>query len=277
MDLGTEPLLSAAEETGLARAIEAGVLAAAALACRRRPGGANETELGLLVELGEQARQRFVRANLRLVAMVAHAVADRSGLAEGELFQEGCLGLLAAVQRFDHARGYKFSTYALSWIRAYVLAAASNAFGALNLPPSRADQLRALHGAESELTQQLGRVPTPAELATALGRSAQWVSSAASYVAPQPLETADVDGLASETVESVVLASYRPGRELLAHLGGLDRQVLEVRLGFDDGRPHSYAETARHLQVSVTRVRRAEARALDRLRAVCPMHARAHL
>jgi len=277
MELGTEPLLTAEEETGLARAIEAGLLAQEALHSRRRPAGATETELGLLVQLGERARQRFVRANLRLVAMVAHQVADRSGLAEGELFQEGCLGLLAAVQRFDHLRGYKFSTYALCWIRAYVGAAASNAFGALNVPASRAEQLRAMHGAESELLQRLGRIPSAGELAAALGRSAQWVSAAAAYVAPQPLETADLDRLAVDPIDVAVLDYSRPGRELLGHVRGLDRQVLEVRLGFHDGRPHSYAETARRLEVSVTRVRRAEARALERLRAVCPVHARVHL
>jgi len=137
MNLGTEPLLSATEEVDLATAIEAGVLAAEALQTGRSPAGATPVELALLVDLGEQARQRFLRANLRLVAMVARQVARRSGQPEGELFQEGCLGLLAAVRRFDHRRGHRFSTYAVNWIRAYAGAAASNAFGALNLPASR--------------------------------------------------------------------------------------------------------------------------------------------
>lgn len=277
MDLGTEPLLSPAEEAVLAHSIEAGVLAADALAGGHRPVGASRDELAILVEWGEQARQRFLRANLRLVAMVARQVSIRSGQPEGELFQEGCLGLIVAVHRFDHVRGLRFSTYALSWIRAYVGAAASSAFGALNLPTSRAEELRGLHGLEGELSQVLGRAPSTAELARALGRSEQWVVAAASYVAPQSLEVVDLDRLADDSVEGAVLAAQRPGRELLAQLGDLDRQVLEVRFGFRDGLPHTYAETARWLAVSVDRVRRAEQRALEQLRAVCPVHARVHL
>lgn len=186
--------------------------------------------------------------------------------------------MITAVHRFDHRRGRRFSTYALSWIRAYVGAAASSAFGALNVPTSRAEQLRGVRGVESELAQLFGRAPSTAELATALGRSEQWVASAVSYEAPQPLEDVDADRLTGvDPVEVAVLEAHRPGRELLAHLHGLDREVLEVRLGFCDGLAHSYAETARRLAISVDRVRRVEQRALERLRAVCPVHARAHL
>ncbi|MFP5282354.1 MAG: sigma factor [Actinomycetes bacterium] len=277
MDLGDEPLLTATEETALAQAIEAGVLAEEALGDRRRRAGASPTELRLLADLGEQARQRFVRANLRLVAAVARPAAVRTGLAESDVFQEGCLGLLAAVARFDHRRGYRFSTYALCWIRAYVGAATSSAFGALNVPTSRADALHGLRGVETELTQVLGRSPTVPELAAALGRTERWVATATAYTPPQALEDGNANQLGVNVVEVAVLEAARPGRELLAHLAGLDRQVIEMRLGFAGDRPYTYAETARRLAISVNRVRRVEERALEQLRAVCPVGARIHL
>ena len=130
-ELGTEPLLTPADEARLARQIEAGVLARAArLGSETALSGlATTQELALIEEQGTQAQHRYVRANLRLVAMVARQFAVRGPLTDSDLFQEGCLGLLTAVQRFDHARGFRFSTYALFWIRAYVGAAAAPAAG----------------------------------------------------------------------------------------------------------------------------------------------------
>ncbi len=137
---------------------------------------ATDEELRLLEDQGALARQRFIRANLRLVGMVSRQFAARCQLPDAELFQEGCIGLITAVERFDHARGYRFSTYALFWIRAFVGAAAAKHLGAMNLPTSRAEQLRAAHGLEAELTQSLGRAPTLRELADALGRSEDWTA-----------------------------------------------------------------------------------------------------
>lgn len=156
-----EPLLTAEEVPLLARAIEAGVLATEA----RRSGGfgdATEEELLAIEEQGRRAWHRFVRANLRLVALVAGQTAARSRLPEPDLFQEGCLGLMAALQRYDHTRGTSFSTYALFWIRSAVGAVSAGHLGALNLPTSRAEQLRAARGVEAGLAQELGRAPTTA-------------------------------------------------------------------------------------------------------------------
>src|SRR5206468_4265108 len=131
------PLLSADEEISLARQMEAGVLAGEV----RRAGGshldATEGELEELEELGVRARQRYIRANLKLVAKAARLAAARSRLPESDLFQEGCLGLICAVERFDWRRGYRFSTYASYWIRAYLSAATASGLGALNVPVSR--------------------------------------------------------------------------------------------------------------------------------------------
>jgi RNA polymerase primary sigma factor len=279
-DLGSEPLLTAAEELALARQIEAGVLARAA----RQSGSyerASDVELIMIEQVGEEARQRFIRANLRLVAMVARQAAARSRLPESDLFQEGCIGLIHAVQRFDHDRGFKFATYALFWIRAYVHAATASLLGSLNLPSSRAAQLRAVRGVEVELGQELGRTPDMAELALRLGRTEEWTASLMAHRVPEPIDLLDADELnhlsdIDATVDDV-LDSFRPGAELLLHLPTLDRDVLKLRLGFVGGDVRSYAETARVLCVSVTKVRRAERRGLEVLRAICPQDAAAHL
>src|SRR3954471_10401696 len=272
--LAAEPLLTSAEVTELARAIEAGVLAREA----RVSGGwgdATTEELRALEQLGEQAWQRFVRANLRLVAMVAAQTAARTGLPEADLFQEGCLGLMAAIQRFDHARGHAFTTYALFWIRSAVGAVSARRFGALNLPTSRAEQLRVARGVETELTQRLGRTPDPAEVAASLGRSPAWTAALLAHRPPEPLDSTDVanparDGHSAAEGELDVTG-------LLRHLSVTERSVVELRLGFVDEQPHSLAETARRLQLSVGRVRRLEAQALEVLRGVCPQSAVWHL
>lgn len=273
-------LLTPAEVISLQHQIEAGVLARAARETGSGCPEATETELRLLEELGERARQRFILANLRLARMVARQAAIRSDLSEADLFQQGCLGLITAVARFDHTRGFRFSTYALFWIRAYIGGSAAQHLGALNLPTSRAEQLRAARGLEAELAQRLHRPPTIAEVAEALGKAKSWTAGLLSHAEPQSLElvdSADLDRLQAEEIayETPDLASAL--RELLSQLDELGRRVLELRLGFADGEPRSYAQTARALQISVNRVRRIEARALERLREMCPQQASAHL
>lgn len=272
--LAAEPLLSAADVTALARQIEAGVLARDAR-LEGRAVEATEEELQIIEELGMRAWGRFVRANLRLVAMVASQAAARTRLPEADLFQEGCLGLMVALQRFDHGRGYAFATYALFWIRSYVGASSARQLGALNLPTSRAEQLRAAHGVEAELAQRLGRAPRMVEVATALGRSERWTVALLAHRAPTSL-----DGLLSthgpEVVElrpSFAAVEESPDTDvgaLLDDLPAAERQVLQLRLGFTETGPCSLVETARRMTLTVARVRRLEERGLDRLRAVCP-------
>ncbi len=273
-------LLAADEEADLAARMEAGVLAADALARGARPAGASAVELGLLVERGEVARRRLIETNLRLVAMVTFQSSGRSGLPAADLFQEGCLGLVQAVLRFDHRRGCRFATYALFWIRAFVSAASAARLGDLNLPASRAAQLRTVRGVESLLTQQLGRPATVAEIAAAVGRSVEWTGRLLAQQAPEPLDLA---------TEAELLAAPEPGspaeavqraevvRDLLGRLPPADRRLLELRLGFTTGEPLSYAAVASRLGLSISRVRRAERAALAALRGVCPQSAAAHL
>ena len=274
-----ETLLTPAEVVSLQRQIEAGLLARAA----RESGtwaDATDLELRLLEDHGEQARQRFIRANLRLVWMVTRQFAVRGRLPEADLFQEGCLGLITAVARFDHTRGFRFSTYALFWIRAYVGGAAARQLGAMNLPTSRAEQLRSARGVEVALAQRLGRAPTVDEVADALGRDADWTAGLLAHQAPASLDGLDVADRDRQTMAGEARLASRDReaiREMLWRLDDLGRRVLELRMGFGGGEPLSYADVARILGISVNRVRRTEARAVERLRGICPQQAAAYL
>lgn len=276
----SEPQLTSAEVVALQRAIEAGLLALDARLSGIGFADATDHELKLLEAAGERARERFIRANLGLVGMISRQYAARRQLPDAELFQEGCVGLITAVQRFDHVRGYRFSTYALFWIRAFVGAASAKLLGAMNLPTSRAEQLRAARGLEVELSQGLGRPPTVEEMADALGRSESWTAGLLAHQRPRSLNLIDAETLdrlqAGDELDGV-LADRQSVRELLLRLSDLDRRVVELRLGFTTGKPLSYVDTARALQISVTRVRRLEARALETLRGWCPQQASALL
>ena len=275
-----DTLLTPTEVVSLQRQIEAGLLARAARETGEGWADASDDELQLLEDQGERARQRFIRANLGLVGMVARQFAARGRLPETDLFQEGCLGLLTAVVRFDHTRGVRFSTYALFWVRAYVGGAAARQLGAMNLPTSRAEQLRSARGVEVALAQRLGRSATVTEVADALGRDADWTAGLLAHQAPASLDELDVaerDRLTTAGEAGLVGAEQEVVRELLWRLDDLGRRVLELRMGFCGGEPLSYADAARTLGMSVNRVRRTEARALERLRGICPQQAAAYL
>jgi RNA polymerase primary sigma factor len=270
-----DDLLTPEEEVQLARDIEAGVFAADALDRGERPHHATAEELRWLVAAGGRARCRYVQANLRLVSMVAHQAGVRAGLSDADLFQEGCLGLMTAVDRYDYRRGCRFATYALLWIRAFVNAASARMLGTMNLPASRAIQLRHARGVEALLAQELGRQPSAEEVASALGRSPEWTLRLLAHEHPQGLEEVVDIGVEDADLEDV-LAGRGPGVELMSVLERFERRVVELLFGFA-GEAMTYADAARTLGVSSNRIRRAERRALERLREVCPQAARDRL
>ncbi len=276
LDTGGGPVVTdgSARVEAWAAAVEAGVLARAALDDPGAPwrGDATDGELAALEAAGVRARQEFVAANLGLVGSVLGPWA-RGGVPVADLFQEGCLGLITAVERFDHRRGVRFSTYATYWIRAFVGSAASRLLGAVSVPVSRSDQLRVAHGVESSLSQELGREPTVAEVAGALGRDERWTAVLLAQRAVRSLDELDERALHRVVPVEQDLSAREPevwARRLLATLDGFDREVLELRLGFGGGEPTSLASVARRLGVPVGRVRRAESRALEVLRGRCP-------
>lgn len=274
---GGEQDARSAQQDAWARLVEVGVLARAALddpgvAWR---GDATEEELRRLEAAGARARQQLVAGNLGLVGSVAARYAG-TGAAVADLFQEGCVGLIVAVERFDHRRGVRFSTYASYWIRACVSAAATRFSGAVTVPAHRGEQLRVVRGVEGSLVQHLAREPTTAEVAAALGRGERWT---AGLLAQRPSWSLDdVDDRALERVADLDRRP-EPGRDdegrvwaerLLGSLDDFDRRVLELRFGFRGEEPTSLSGAARVLGVPVGRVRRAEVRALELLRARCP-------
>lgn len=256
----THPLLlSAADEIRLARTIEAGLMAGEAL----RHGcwaAATPAELSRLEADGRQAWQDFLMANVRLVQTVAVQVSRRCDVGVEELFQEGFLGLGEALLRWDFAAGYRFSTYALQWIRRRVVDASVSACVGTAGSTRQALRAKRVRVLAAELTGELQRVATDAEVAPLLGRSSAWVGRMRVLHRHAPLpDEAMAESSADEDTDSDVLA-------LLPGLPWPERRVLEMRFGLDGGDGSTQRDVGTALGLSLSTVRRHEARALRRLR-----------
>lgn len=263
-----EELLSAAEEIALARSIEVGVYARQLLSTggHRR---ATEAELKVLVAEGVRARERFVRANLRLVMSVCVRAARLHGLNRDELFQEGVIGLLIAVDRFDAERGLRFATYALPWIRETIQEACATRCGQGHLSANATRVRRAARAAQNRLEAQ-GLRPTVAEIAAAVNESATLVAEVLDQEAPVSLSSGAFEGVwdredprAHAAVTRIV--DEQGQRVDLGVLEEAERRVVHVRFGFD-GEPRTLETTAAVLGLSRSTVKRRERRALERLR-----------
>lgn len=263
-------LLTATDEIELARRMEAGSFAYEVLTGRSIPTSATNAELSRLVEEGRLARERFLLANLRLVAMVSNRAAWSSKLSSNDLFQEGVTGLITAVDRFDHVEGVRFATYALPWIRAAVFRAVSNRCGELNLSGARAERRRQLRSVWWKLTQELGRHATVSEVATTIGQGVAGVAELLEL--EPPVSLADDEGQhydvpdrrAAQALEWVIDAPA-PLLDWVRQLPAQERTVIEMRYGLEDD-PVTYSGIGNLLGLSPTTVRRVEQRALDRLR-----------
>lgn len=266
-------LLTAEEEIELARRMEVGALAAGALDGEITCGTADPDELRVLVEEGRSARERYVLANVRLVAMVANPAARRSGLGFGDLFQEGMGGLLQAVDRFDHRQRVRFATYALPWIRAQVARAVANRCGALPLSGHRAERRRTIRVVAQRMGHSLGREATCEEVARELGIGAAGVAEL--LAVEPPVALVDESGVVIDPPDPrAVRALEQVGArqpavtQWLRRLPPPENRVVRLRFGFG-GAPHSYARVGEVLGVSKSTVRRLEERALERLRGMC--------
>ncbi|NNG21187.1 sigma-70 family RNA polymerase sigma factor [Naumannella sp. ID2617S] len=259
-------LLDAAEERELAYRIEVGVYAAALRSAGGHPR-VGEVELTELERLGAEAWDRFLLANLRLVSMVSRATARGTGHQEPDLFQEGCAGLAQALRRFDPRAGVRFATYALPWIRSSVARASERQLG-------EPDQERRHQARRAwwRLAQQLSREPTAVEVAADLGQDSVRVARALhadhGVVLFDDTTWREPSDEAAQARLAVVLQHRVPVKRWLATLPRLESEVIWLRFGFAGG-PHGYAEVGRQLRLQPNRVRRLEARALDRLRELC--------
>lgn len=239
-----------------------------------------EQELAEQVREGcQQARRRMVEANLRLVVSIARRYRCR-GLSFEDLVQEGILGLMAAIQRFDPAKGYRFSTYATHWIRQAIGRAIDNHGRLIRLPSHVSDSLRKLERARVLMARRLGRQPTAAELAEETGLPPAKVQRVL-QAAQEPLSLDALLGDAEETsLAEMLLDTSAPDPEqqalrgrhreslerLLHRLQARERQVIEHRYGFRDGRVYSLQEVGELLQMSREGVRQIEVRALRKLK-----------
>lgn len=270
MDIEPTPKtrLTHAEEVALLRRIDAGTLAAAVLTGQVPPPvPASEAELDLLARDGQQARAHLVRANTGLVWYVVRPVAERTGQPRDDLFQEGYIGLLEAVDRFTPEKG-NFATCAIPWIRMRVGDAATTAQGALGLPARRARQWRRTRSAVTALTVSLARTPRVEEVAEATGETPRVVRSLLAFTPVVPLDREDPRWLQVHAVPGCGHDRVDPDTvwALLGRLDVLDRTLVVLLYGLD-GPPRTHAEVAALTGRSESTIRRRERRALALMRA----------
>ena len=278
-EIGRYRLLTAQEEVELSMAFEAGLKAGVQL---DKEGDLSEEDRAILIATsvkGEAAQNRLVESNLRLVVSIARRYVGR-GMALLDLIQEGNLGLMRAVERFDYRRGFRFSTYATWWIRQSITRAIADQGRNIRMPIHIVDTINKLTRAQRELAQSYGREPTPEELSRELDlpvdrlieltRIAQDTISLETPVGEEEDSTlADfVEDLDAEVPADA--ATFRLLQENLAlALEGLnprEREVLIMRFGLADGRMRTLEEVGEHFKVTRERIRQLETKALAKLR-----------
>jgi RNA polymerase primary sigma factor len=278
-DISSVPLLSAEEEVALARRVEAGEQAAARLSSGERPTGGQVGESRRVQADALEAKEQLINANLRLVVSVARRYLGR-GLQLPDLIQEGNLGLIRAVEKFDYARGYKFSTYAIWWIRQAITSAIARQTRAIRIPVQMVEAVNKLNRVQRELMQDLGRDPLPEEIAEKMGLPVARVEEILKVTQePVSLETPigdEEDSLLGDLIEDsgavmpVDAASSRQLHErieeVLDKLHAREKRTIELLYGLIDGRPRSYEEVGRELGVTRERVRIIESMTLSKLR-----------
>ncbi|MFB7211850.1 RNA polymerase sigma factor [Streptomyces sp. NPDC056255] len=278
-EIGRIPLLSAADEVELARRVEAGLFAEERLASAPDPDTRLAVDLDRLVVMGRMAKRRLIEANLRLVVSVAKRYVGR-GLTMLDLVQEGNLGLIRAVEKFDYARGYKFSTYATWWIRQAMSRALADQARTIRVPVHVVELINRVVRVQRRMLQERGYEPTAEEVAGQLDLTPERVGEVL-RLAQEPVslhapvgEEEDValgdlieDGDAASPVESAAFLLLREHLEaVLSTLGERERKVVQLRYGLDDGRPRTLEEIGRIFGVTRERIRQIESKTLSKLR-----------
>jgi RNA polymerase sigma factor (sigma-70 family) len=278
-EISKTPLLDAAQEVDLSKAIEAGLYAEQLLETGEVPEGVTPAELKRLVVEGEDAKDRFIRANLRLVVSIARRYV-RSGMPMLDLIQEGNTGLVRAVEKFDYIRGYKFSTYATWWIRQAISRAIAQQERTVRLPVHLVEDVNRMRNVARQLTRELGTEPEPEQVAVAMDvplervmELIRWSQDTVSLDTPVGDDgdtnlgdlVADSD---APSPEDIVIAALERARieDLLHHLDDRSAGIMRARYGLEDGREHSLTEVASRFSLSRERIRQLEIQALGRLR-----------
>ncbi|MBC8077123.1 MAG: sigma-70 family RNA polymerase sigma factor [Chloroflexales bacterium] len=277
-EIGRQPLLSFAEEQLLAARHHSGREAASRLEANQC-GNDERRELECAVERGHEARAQLISSNLRLVVSIARRYQGH-GLGLLDLVQEGNLGLMRAVDKFEANRGLKFSTYATYWVRQSVGRAVADSSRTVRLPVHMGERLTLLARTRQRLSQELEREPTPQELADATGLTMpQVVRAERARMAPMSLEAARDDNggytleqsLADRNQEALDDQAARnllrdDVREAMSHLTTREREILCLRYGLEDGTTRTLEEVGRLLELTRERIRQLEGEALKKLR-----------
>ena len=263
-EIGRVPLLSADEEILLAQQIEA---------------GAKDDASYKEMKAGEKAKQKLIDANLRLVVSIAKRYVGR-GMLFLDLIQEGNLGLIKAVDKFDYTKGYKFSTYATWWIRQAITRAIADQARTIRIPVHMVETINKLIRISRQLLQDKGREPLPEEIAEGMGISVERVREI-QKIAQEPvsLETPigeeedshlgdfieDQDAIAPDDAASYILLKEQI-EDVFSCLIDREQQVLVLRFGLKDGKPRTLEEVGQHFNVTRERIRQIEGKALTKLR-----------
>ncbi|MGW2954655.1 RNA polymerase sigma factor [Streptomyces eurythermus] len=278
-EIGRIPLLTAAEEVELARRVEAGLFAEEKLSTTPDLDSELALDLDRLVVMGRMAKRRLIEANLRLVVSVAKRYVGR-GLTMLDLVQEGNLGLIRAVEKFDYARGYKFSTYATWWIRQAMSRALADQARTIRVPVHVVELINRVVRVQRRMLQERGYEPTAEEVGAHLDLTPERVREVL-RLAQEPVslhapvgEEDEValgdlieDGDATSPVESAAFLLLREHLDaVLSTLGERERKVVQLRYGLADGRPRTLEEIGRLFGVTRERIRQIESKTLSKLR-----------
>jgi RNA polymerase primary sigma factor len=276
-EMARVPLLTTEEEISLAMRLEAGKDAARKL--RHHPEHKRALEWQLLVQDGVNARDHLIKANTRLVVSIAKKYMSR-GVPFLDLIQEGNLGLMKAVEKFDYRRGFRFSTYATWWIRQTITRAIADQGRTIRVPVHMSDRIRRLYRVARQLEQDKGRKPTPEEIAAIMKidpRKVRWMLR----VSWQPLSLESPVGddedsefgqfIENDTAPSPAQTTYdkllhEKIESLLNTLTPREARILRLRFGLLNGRSHTLEEVGEKFGLTRERIRQIEGRALRRLR-----------
>ncbi len=278
-EIGRVPLLTAQDEVDLAKSIEAGLFAEEKLQGDRAAcGGTLLSDLAQLATDGMQAKQRLIEANLRLVVSIAKRYIGR-GLVFLDLIQEGNLGLIRAVEKFDYTKGYKFSTYATWWIRQAITRAIADQARTIRIPVHMVETINKMARIQRQLHQDLGREATPEEIAEEMGltpervaeiqRIAQEPVSLQSPIGEEDSDLGDFieDADAVVPMEAAAFIMLQDQLEqVLDNLSIREQRIIQLRFGLTDGHPRTLEEVGREFGVTRERIRQIESKTLAKLR-----------
>jgi RNA polymerase primary sigma factor len=277
-EIGRVPLLTAEDEVELAKTIEAGLFAEEKLGGGFPMLGAVHGDLVLLVGEGVRAKQRLIEANLRLVVSIAKRYIGR-GLVFLDLIQEGNLGLIRAVEKFDYTRGYKFSTYATWWIRQAITRAIADQARTIRVPVHMVETINKLARVQRQLHQELGREASTDEIAAEMGlepervaeiqRIAQEPVSLQSPIGEEESDLGDFieDADAVVPIEAAAFIMLQDQLErVLDELAEREQRIIQLRFGLTDGHPRTLEEVGREFGVTRERIRQIESKTLAKLR-----------